>query len=73
MTAADGWYGGWYDAEYGDDPSTDNVFGREDRLPRRDAALHAFLAAGGRLSERPRMRDASALIALLDQVLAGHM
>ena len=40
----------WYDAVYGNDPSTDNVFGREALTPRSTPLLHEFLARGGRLS-----------------------
>ena len=60
----------WYDAAYGDDPSTDNIFGREDRVERRDAGLHAFLKSGGRITDyRQTNRDPAALKALLDRVL----
>jgi hypothetical protein len=60
----------WYDAAYGDDPSTDNIFGREDRVERRDAALHAFLKSGGRIGDfRASNRDPAALTALLDRIL----
>ncbi len=40
----------WYDAVYGDDPSTDNIFGREALIPHSTPLLHEFLARGGRLS-----------------------
>ena len=40
----------WYDAVYGDDPSTDNIFGREALIPRSTPLLHEFLTRGGRLS-----------------------
>jgi hypothetical protein len=60
----------WYDAAYGDDPSTDNVFGREDRAERRNPLLHTFLQHGGRISDfTPRRRDPVALMALLDRIL----
>lgn len=39
----------WYVGVYGNDPSTDNVFGREALVPRSTPLLHAFLARGGRL------------------------
>jgi hypothetical protein len=74
---------GWYDAAYGDDPSTDNIFGREDRVERRDAALHAFLKSGSRLSDyvplrgrgdyHPHNRDPAALTALLDRILGAPL
>lgn len=41
---------GWYDAAYGDDPSTDNVFGREDLAERRNPLLQDYLRRGGALS-----------------------
>ena len=60
----------WYDAAYGNDPSTDNIFGREDRVERRNAELHAFLKTGGRITDyRPHTRDPAALKTLLDRVL----
>jgi hypothetical protein len=43
----------WYDAVYGNDPSTDNVFGREALIPRRDPLLQEFLRLGGRLGAFP--------------------
>ena len=58
----------WYDAVYGNDPSTDNVFGREALTPRSTPLLHEFLARGGRLSafavlvaaQRPLRRESAA-------------
>jgi hypothetical protein len=41
----------WYDLVYGNDPSTDNIFGREALVPARDPLLHLYLAEGGRLSQ----------------------
>ena len=45
------WHREWYDRLYGDDPSTDNIFGREDLCERRNALLQAYLRQGGRLSD----------------------
>jgi hypothetical protein len=50
----------WYFARYGDDPSTDNIFGREDLRERRTPLLHHFLRRGGAL------RDFAQLAALTD-------
>jgi hypothetical protein len=44
----------WYDALYANDPSTDNIFGREALAPRRNALLHEYLRLGGRLSAYAR-------------------
>lgn len=41
----------WYDAIYANDPSTDNIFGREALGYRRDALLHEYLRLGGRLGD----------------------
>jgi hypothetical protein len=46
----------WYDAVYGNDPSTDNIFGREALVPARDPLLHFYLARGGRLSQFARAK-----------------
>jgi hypothetical protein len=46
---------GWYDAAYGDDPSTDNSFGREDLAPRRNPLLREFLRRGGSLAAFARL------------------
>ena len=60
----------WYDALYGDDPSTDNIFGREDLVPRRAPQLLAFLARGGRLSDyRPAPASFSPVMAAIDKAL----
>ena len=44
----------WYDADYGNDPSTDNIFGEEMRAERAHPALLEFLRRGGRLGDLPR-------------------
>lgn len=66
----------WYDAVYGNDPSTDNIFGREALVPRRTPLLHAYLGRGGRLSDFARHRaearlDAN-LAAIPDRALSGN-
>lgn len=48
----------WYDAVYGDDPSTDNIFGREALVPRSTPLLHEYLRRGGRLSQFARQAEA---------------
>jgi hypothetical protein len=45
----------WYDAVYGNDPSTDNIFGREALVERRSPLLHDYLRRGGRLSNFSRL------------------
>ena len=63
----------WYDRLYGDDPSTDNIFGREDLVSRRNPLLHVFLAHGGRLSDFIALPDEAAararLMAMIDKAL----
>jgi hypothetical protein len=49
----------WYDAVYGDDPSTDNIFGRETLVQRRSPLLHDYLRRGGRLGDFSRLKAAS--------------
>jgi hypothetical protein len=44
----------WHDELYLNDPSTDNIFGREALAPRRNAMLLEFLRHGGRLADFPR-------------------
>jgi hypothetical protein len=61
--------GNWYDAVYGDDPSTDNIFGREALGERRNPLLHACLARGGRLSEFSRRKAEAGLGAALDRAI----
>jgi hypothetical protein len=73
------WHAAWYDALYGDDPSTDNIFGREDLAERRAPLLHAFLGHGGRLADFAAMRDDGQdedaalrrLMAVIDKALAN--
>ena len=60
----------WYDAVYGDDPSTDNVFGRESLAPRRNPLLRAWLAQGGRLSDFARIRSALTVLELAPAISA---
>jgi hypothetical protein len=64
----------WYDALYGDDPSTDNIFGREDLAPRHNPALLAFLAQGGRLSDYPpalsTLSSPALVLAAIDRALS---
>ena len=48
----------WYDAVYGDDPSTENIFGREALVPRHASLLHDSLRRGGRLSQFARHAEA---------------
>ncbi len=68
------WSVTWYDALYGNDPATDNIFGREDLAERRTPLLHAFLASGGRLADFQPVQDEDAarlrLIAAIDRTLA---
>ncbi len=64
---------GWYDRLYADDPSTDNVFGREDLTCRPVPTLQAFLAASGRLEDhvpRPDPAAPARLAALMDRLIA---
>ena len=67
--------GNWYDALYGDDPSTDNIFGREELAERRAPLLQVFLRHGGRLSDYfPRqaaLREPAQVIAAIDRALAS--
>jgi hypothetical protein len=51
----------WYDRIYANDPSTDNIFGREALVPRRDPLLHDYLRRGGRLSQFHVQQKAPAL------------
>jgi hypothetical protein len=66
----------WYDAVYGNDPSTDNIFGEEMRAERRHPALLEFLRRGGHLGDftpRPPQTEARAqLTAMLDRALAVY-
>ncbi len=54
----------WYAAHYHDDPSTDNIFGREDLRERRTGLLHDFLRRGGALRDfaPPGPRSGPALV-----------
>ena len=56
----------WYDTLYGNDPSTDNIFGREDLAPRQGTALLHHLRQGGAILDfaRARRADLSALTAI---------
>lgn len=62
--------GNWYDAFYGNDPSTDNIFGREALVPPRTALLQACLARGGRLADFARPRPQTRLDAILQRALS---
>jgi hypothetical protein len=66
----------WYDSAYGNDPSTDNIFGEEMRAPRRHPALLEFLRRGGRLGDfarrQPEDQARARLTAMLDQALAAY-
>ena len=55
----------WYDRLYGNDPSTDNIFGREDLAARRNPVLLYHLRRGGGLLDFAAFRRAehAALIA----------
>ena len=44
-----------YHGVYGDDPSTDNPFGREELADRRSILLQEFLRRGGALSDFARV------------------
>ena len=48
----------WYDARYGNDPCTDNVFGREDLMALRNAALLHHLRRGGGILDFAHARRA---------------
>jgi hypothetical protein len=62
----------WYDAVYGNDPSTDNIFGREALAPRREPLLHAYLSRGGRLGDFARHKAQTRQTAILDRALPGN-
>jgi hypothetical protein len=66
----------WYAAVYGNDPSTDNVFGEEVLAERRHPLLLEFLRLGGRLRDfTPRQPETEArarLTAMLDRALAAY-
>lgn len=64
----------WYDALYCNDPSTDNVFGREDLAARRNTALLVHLRQGGGLAEFTRRGhdESPQLMARLDRALGFH-
>ena len=64
----------WYQRLYADDPSTDNIFGREDLAERRHPAPHAALSRGARLGDCVPPADpakAARLLALMDRLIAG--
>ena len=66
----------WYDAVYGNDPSTDNVFGEEMLAERRHPLLLEFLRLGGRLRDfpprQPETEARARLTAMLDRALAAY-
>ena len=67
---------GWYDAAYGDDPSTDNPLGREELAARRNILLQEFLRRGGALSDFARLdaerQSRDRLAAAMNRALNGQ-
>jgi len=48
----------WYSAEYNSNPEASNPFGIEALRLTPNAEMHAFLAAGGRLTDWLKMKEA---------------
>jgi hypothetical protein len=59
----------WHDEIYLNDPSMDNVFGREALAPRRAPLLLEFLRRGGCLADFPRHQPSARLVEIFGQAL----